>query len=153
MTTDTASLDADQKGAWESFLRHDNVAVVGPAGCGKSRVLMPCILDARRRYGERAVLVMSWTWVAAQLIGGRTYHSFLGITPHELSKQRVLQSIMGKARIRSVLQQSRVVVIEEAPTFRSRHFIQLDFVLRNLSAVHMQGRPWGGRQVLSAFWG
>jgi len=152
MDPTVASFDSGQRAAWDCFLRGENVAVVGPAGCGKSRVLMPCIAEARRRYGEKAVLVMSWTWTAALQIDGQTYHSYLGASPTDLSKERTLQMIRAKPRIRSNLEQSRVVVIDEAPTFPGRHFVLLEFVLRCLSAAHMQGKPWGGRQVLCKVW-
>jgi len=146
-----ASFDAGQRAAWASFLGGTNVAVVGPAGCGKSRVLLPCIADARRRYGDAAVLVTAWTWVAAEQIDGRTYHSHLGLSPTESTKERTLEMVMAKPFIRSRLEQSLVVVIDEAFIFPGRHFTQLEFVLRSLSPAHMQGDPWGGRQVVRTF--
>jgi len=56
-----ASFDVGQRAAWASFLANTNVGIVDPAGCGKSQVLLPCIADARRRFGDEAVLVMAWT--------------------------------------------------------------------------------------------
>jgi len=143
-----ASFDDGQRAAWESFSGTTNVAVVGPAGCGKSQVLLPCIADARLRFGNDAVLVMAWTWVAAEQIDGQSYHSYLGITPVESSKERSLEMVRSKPRICTKLQQSRVVFIDEAFTFPGRHFVQLEYVLRCLSPAHMQGEPWGGRQVI-----
>jgi len=124
---------------------------VGPAGCGKSRVLLPCISEARRRNGDSAVLVMSWTWAAARKIDGQTYHSYLGITPGDSSKERTLEMVKGKRGIRTILDRSRVIVIDEARTFSGRHFIQLEFFLRSLSAAHMEGESWGGHQVVRTF--
>lgn len=148
MDTTVASFDSAQRAVWASFLGGKNVAILGPAGCGKSRVLHPCIAEARRRYGDEAVLIMAWTWAAAYQIGGRSYHSYLGISPTEYSKQRTLEMVRANARIRVNLERSRVVIIDEAPTMTSHHFALLEYVLRSLSPAHMQGTPWGGRQVI-----
>ncbi|OSX74665.1 hypothetical protein BU14_0275s0024 [Porphyra umbilicalis] len=136
-----ASFDQGQRAVWASFLSGTNVAVLGPAGCGKSRVLQPCIAAARRDHGDAAVLVMSWTWAAARLIDGQAYHSHIGASPVELSKERTLEMVMSKPRIRGILERSHVVFIDEAPTFPARHFSLLEFVLRSLSPTHMQGEP------------
>lgn len=148
-----STFDSGQRAAWSSFLSGTNVAVMGPAGCGKSRVLEVCIAAARRLHGDSAVLVMSWTWAAAQQIGGRSYHSFLGIGPGDASKEKTLEDVRRKGRIRTTLELARVIVVDEAPTFPARHFTQLEFVLRALSEDCMQGEPWGGRQVLCTFSG
>lgn len=145
------TFDDGQRRAWTAFVAGSNVAVVGPAGCGKSRVLLSCIQEARQRYGTDAVLVMAWTWAAAGQIDGQSYHSHLGISTTDCSKEHTLELLMKKPRLRTRLEQSRVVVVDEAPTFPGRHFTQLEFVLRSLSPAHMQGEPWGGRQVLRTF--
>lgn len=125
-----------------------NVAILGPAGCGKSRVLELCIVEARRLHGDSAVLVMSWTRAAALQIGGRSYHSFLGIGPGDSSKEKTLEDVRLKRLLRTTLELARVIVVDETPTFPARHFTQLEFMLRALSRDCMQGEPWGGRQVL-----
>lgn len=108
----TESFDAGQRAAWAAFLGGCNVAVVGPAGCGKSRVLLPYIADARRRCGYDAVLVMAWTWAAAGQIDGQSYHSYLGISTSDCSQQHTLQIVMSKPRIRAKLEQARLIVID-----------------------------------------
>lgn len=150
MDRTVTSFDAGQRAAWASFLSGANVAILGPAGCGKSRVLDSCISAARRLHGESAVLVMSWTWAAAMQVGGRSYHSYLGIGPGDCSKEKTLEMVQAKRRIRTNLELARVVIIDEVCIFPARHFTQLEFVLRSLSSADMQGEPWGGRQVLSA---
>jgi len=140
-----ASFDGGQRASWESFSGTTNVALVGPAGCGKSQVLLPCIADAHRRFGDDAVLVMAWTWVAAEQINGQSYHSYLGIAPVESSKERSLEMVRSKPRICTKLQQTRIVFIVEALTVPGRHFVQLEYVLRRLSPAHIRGEPWGGR--------
>ena len=136
-----ASFDDGQRAVWEFFSGTTNVAVVGPAGCGKSQVLLPCISDARRRFGDDAVLVMAWTWVAAEKIDGQSFHSYLGITPVESSRERSLEMVRSKPGICTKLEQSRVVFIDEAFTFSGSHFVELEYVSRCLSPAHMQGDP------------
>lgn len=77
-----------------------------------------------------------------------TYHSYLGLSSNEAARQQALEAVMSKTRIRETLENSRVIVIDEAFIFPGRHFSQLEFVLRSLSPAHLQGEPWGGRQVL-----
>ena len=143
-----ASFDDGQRAAWSTFLEGANVAILGAAGCGKSRVLQECIAEARRSYGPKVVLVMAWTWAAAGQIDGVTYHSYFGLSPNETARQQTLEAVMSKTRIRKTLENSRVIVIDEAFIFPGRHFSQLEFVLRSLSPAHLQGEPWGGRQVI-----
>jgi len=140
MSAFVASFDDGKRAARESFSGTTNVAVVGPAGCGKSQVLLPCIADAFRRCSEDAVLVVAWTWVAAEQIDGQSYHSYFGVTPVESSKERTLEMARSKPRICTQLQQSRVVFIDVTFTFPGRHFVQFEYVLLCLSPAHMQAR-------------
>jgi len=61
MEASVASFDDGQRAAWSTFLKGANVAILGAAGFGKSRVLQECIAEARRSYGPKVVLVMACT--------------------------------------------------------------------------------------------
>lgn len=131
------TFDDGQRRAWTAVVDGYNVAIVVPAGCAKSRVLLSCIQQARQRYGPDAVLSMAWTWAAAGQIDGQSYHSHLGISTADCSKELTMKLLTKKPRLRTRLRQSRVVVVDEAPNYPGRHCTQREFILRTSSPAHI----------------
>lgn len=92
----TDSFDVGQWARWATFVGGCNLAIVGLAGCGKSRTLLSCIAHVRRRYATHAVLFMAWTWAAAVQIVGQSYVSYLGMSTSISSQQQTLAVLMFK---------------------------------------------------------
>jgi len=80
-------LDTQQSLAVRLVLARTNVALVGPAGCGKSVVLRALVDAGRRRFGHDSVLVLAWAGSATQLVGGLTVSSVLRTTVGDRSKR------------------------------------------------------------------
>jgi len=125
------------------------VALVGPAGCGKSVVLRSLVDAGRQRFGADAVLVLAWAGSAAHPVVGVTVASVLRTTVGNSSKETILRQMLGDPVAHNELHAVRRVVIDEAPTIQGRSLDRLEFVLRRLSRKPgLECSPFGGRSVL-----
>ena len=70
-------MSPEQKQCYDKILARENVALLGPAGCGKSFVIGQAVL-ALERMGLQ-VARTSFVGVAALNIGGTTVNSFANI--------------------------------------------------------------------------
>ncbi len=78
-----------------------NVYLTGYAGTGKSYALIVSILYYLVKYGMYSFAVISPTKVAAGLVGGTTYHSFLSIrVPAQTSQHAVLTENLSMEQIK-----------------------------------------------------
>lgn len=141
-------LDESQQHAWELFMARKNVALVGRAGSGKSTVMARAITHARRVHGAGCVGVMAWMTHAANLIGGTTFHKFLCIGIAELPKDVILNKVLANCVTRARIKATKVIFIDELPTFPARWLAVLEYVVRQLAPAHNQWLPWGGVQVV-----
>ena len=131
------------------MLAGTNVALVGPAGCGKSVVLRSLVDAGRRRFGRAGVLVLAWAGSAAQLVDGVTVSSMLRTTVGDPSKETILWRILGSPASRDELRAVRMIVIDEAPTIQGRWMDRLEFVLRKVSpSPALEVLPVGSLRVL-----
>ena len=145
-------LDSHQALAVKRLFEGTNVALVGPAGCGKSVVLRCVVVEGARRFGAEGVLVLAWAGSAAQLVQGRTVASLLKTTVGDPSKESILRRVEGDEGLLAEIQRVRLVVIDEAPTLQGRWMDRLEFVLRRTApSLSAQCLPFGGRAVLGAF--
>lgn len=127
-----------------------NVAAVGAAGCGKSTLLSLVVSVSRRRWGERAVVVLAWAGSGAQLVGGQSVSSLLHVSVGDVSKERILSRVLANPEARRIVETARLVVIDEAPTIPGRWFDRLEYVFRRIAPPTLQCRPFGGRTVFAA---
>jgi len=125
------------------------VALVGPAGCGKSVVPRAVVDAGRRRFGNRGVLVLAWVGSAAQPVDRATVSSVLRTPVANQSKETILWWRFGNPTARDELRAVRMVVIDEAPTIQGRWKARLEFVLRKVApSPSRELLPFGGRHVL-----
>lgn len=142
-------LDDSQSFACRALFGGKNVALVGPAGCGKSVVLRAVMTETRRRFGEDAVLALAWSGTAAQLVGGCTVASVLRTTVGDPSKETILRRVTGDRHSLNMVKKAKVVVIDEAPTIEGRWMDRLEYVLRRTAPTLIdECKPFGGRRVL-----
>lgn len=146
-----ARLDRYQMEVVRSVLGGRNVAAVGAAGCGKSTLLSLVMSVSRRRWGERAVVVLAWAGSAAQLVGGQSVSSLLRVSAGDVSKERILSRVLASPEARRIIETARLVVIDEAPTILGRWFDRLEYVFRRIAPPTLQCRPFGGRTVFGTF--
>lgn len=70
-------MTTDQQDAYDSFVSGNSIALLGPAGTGKSFVFMKLKQFCEEKKLLTAMTAM--TGIAAELVGGRTLHSTLGL--------------------------------------------------------------------------
>lgn len=142
-------LDGDQANACRHLFAGKNVALVGPAGYGKSVVVRAVVDETRKRFGPSAVLTLAWTGSAAQLVEGRTLASVLRTTVGDPSKESILRRVTGDAELLTVMKRTKLVVIDEAPTIEGRWMDRLEYVLRRTALTLVdECKPFGGRRIL-----
>ena len=142
-------LDSQQSLAVRLVLARTDVALVGPAGCGKSVVLRALVDAGRRRFGHDGVLVLAWAGSDAQLVGGVTVSSVLRTMVGDRSKETILWRLLGNPTARNELLAVRMVEIDQAPTIKGRWMDRLEFVLRKVApSPALEVLPFGGRRVL-----
>lgn len=144
-------LDDDQQQVWEAFISGKNVGIFGRAGSGKSTVMGRAIARARKVHGVAEVGVMAWTTSAAKIIGGCTFHKFLGIKVEERPKEVILQKVRGNPFVCNKLRKTKVIFIDEVPQFAARWFTVFEYVMRQLAPVYKHALPWGGIQIIGTF--
>lgn len=143
------ALDAQQSIDVSAILSRTNVALMGPAGCGKSAVVQCVMTEGARRFGPDAVLVLSWTGAAAELVNGQTLASVLRTSVRDPSKESIPQRVMGDSQLLAELKCKRLVIIGEAPTIQGLWMNRLEHVLRR-TAPTLVCKCWhfGGLTVL-----
>lgn len=153
-TGTAVTLDDQQQVAVCMLFAGRSVALVGPAGCGKSAVVRAVVLEGMRLFGAAGVLVLSWTGSAAQLVHGRTLSSVLRTFVGDPLRQAILQRVVGRPELLAELRGTKLVIIDEAPTIQARWMDCLEYVLRRTaSTLTGECLPFGGRRVMDMFSG
>lgn len=120
-----------------------NIFLSGPAGSGKTFLIERFIewLDAEYE-GRVNVAVTASTGIAAQLLGGKTIHSWSGIGINtERFKQPSKTEWVARDRIQSV----DVLVIDEVSMLPAYLFTRLDALMR---FMRKSKEPFGGVQLV-----
>lgn len=123
-----------------------NVFLTGNAGCGKTVTLRSMIDSFETRYGRqfrRYVAVCAPTGVAATHIGGRTYHSRLGVGVIRRSSD--FPSLL-KKRSSQDLRELRVLILDEISMVSAEMFECLSWFLGQIRK--RPDLPFGGVQVI-----
>lgn len=115
-----------------------NLLLTGPAGTGKST-----IIKALKDHYKRKLVVTSTTGISALNIGGGTIHSFSGIGIH--SSPNALEAIVNQMnwpKVKSRIQTTKIVVIDEVSMLREDQLELLDLVFRRATWCN---EPFGGK--------
>ncbi|KIY62692.1 hypothetical protein CYLTODRAFT_361075, partial [Cylindrobasidium torrendii FP15055 ss-10] len=110
------TLNPEQERVFQMVAQHNEdsqgqqlrLYVAGPAGSGKSRVLQALRAYFKSRKEEYKLAVIAPTGAAASLVGGATYHSFLGFSGYalEVSEEKL-------AKLRSNMLGVRYIFLDE----------------------------------------
>lgn len=127
------------------LLNGENVFISGPAGSGKTTIINRFIehLDAEFD-GAISVAKTATTGIAAQLIGGRTIHSWagLGIDSNPFDRKNLTSQMWGaKQRIL----EASVLIIDEISMMPAYLFEKLDALLKYFKR---NSKPFGGIQLV-----
>lgn len=118
----------------------------GMAGTGKSQVIK-CIISLFEELGEKNTLaVLAPTGSAASLIGGSTYHSFLGINIHSVkaAKNNSSMNIECLQRIKSI----RYIILDEVSMISLQHLYTISTQLQ--LGKDQKTMPFGGVNMIFA---
>lgn len=127
-------------------LLHDsrNVFLTGGGGVGKSFVIHAAV-DAARVAGK-VVAITAPTGVAAELIGGGTLHSLLGLGLAKDPVEKLVADALKSGKIRNRWMSLNMLVIDEVSMLSPDLFTKVDAVAR---AIRRQPhRAFGGIQLL-----
>ena len=139
------SLTDEQDNIIEIFRGGNNIFFTGKSGTGKSYVLKKIVVEAKEKWGEDKVGITSPTGSAAQLIGGQTLHSFMGIGLGKRSRYQLLETVRGAAETSKRLERCKVLVIDEISLLGPTLFEKIEFVARK---IRKSSLPFGGIQVV-----
>ena len=140
------AFSAEQQRALDYAQNGMSFFLTGAAGTGKSSLVKEilCVLEDN----DKRVAITASTGAAAQLIGGRTLHSFSGLgrveerdTPEELATK-----VRGKLHALQTWMNTDVLLIDEISMISARLFEQLEYVARK---VRGKEKPFGGIQVIA----
>ena len=120
-----------------------NIFLSGPAGSGKTFVIERYIewLDAEFE-GRVNVAVTASTGIAAQLLGGKTIHSWSGIG---ITNKKFKQPEKSEWAARERLENVDVLVIDEVSMLPAYLFTRLDALLK---FIRRSKAPFGGVQLI-----
>lgn len=120
--------------------------VHGMAGTGKSQVIK-CVINLFEHIGERhALSVLAPTGSAAALIGGSTYHSFLGINIHSTksAKNNSTMSIECLQRLKYI----RYIILDEVSMVSLQNLCAISHQLQIAKKCNIL--PFGGVNMIFA---
>lgn len=134
----------EQKLAYDSLAKGQNLFLTGPGGCSKSSIIKVFYKNFRYR---RNIGITSTTGISAILIGGSTIHSFLGIGLGTASAEKLYEEIKF-SRPKKILNRWKTLdtlVIDEVSMMLPELFDKLEFIARS---IRCNNKPFGGIQII-----
>jgi len=144
-------LDKYQKTCFDDYRAGKNLGIFSSAGCGKSVLLRAIVRDAVTAHGPGSVAVCSWYGAAADLIGGRTLHSFFSCGIRLLTPKEFVESTKSRSGLVAKLLDVRVLIIDEVFTITALWLGAFLRILRGIAPASGQTHPAGGVQVIRMF--
>jgi hypothetical protein len=128
-----------------------NVYLGGLGGVGKSFAVRVVVEHICLKYGMNAIAVIAPTHIAAQNVGGRTIHSFLGLThtdslvPKADDFDKVVSRFLkGKdAQARELQNNLQFLVVEEVGMLAANTLALLEYFVRSLKRTGLEGEEVG----------
>jgi len=140
-------LNSEQARAADKACGGANCFFTGPAGVGKSYLLVYTIQKLKERWpGANEVAVTAPTGIAASHVNGVTIHSFGGIGLGKGSSDALLQKVQSNPAAAARWIAVKALVIDEISMLDSKLFDTLDFIARNVRGRLLE--PFGGIQLV-----
>ncbi len=132
----------DQNRAWALLQGLENVFITGEAGSGKSFI----IRHFMKGKDLKKFPVLASTGAAAVLVGGRTFHSFMGLGIMEGGVQATIERALNDRRLLKRLNNAEGFIVDEismisGPTLQAAERI-CQIARANIA-------PWGGLRVIA----
>jgi ATP-dependent DNA helicase PIF1 len=134
--------DLQQK-AYDRVLEGKNIFLTGLAGSGKSRTVKQLKTALEKKSKNTAIT--SLTGISANLIGGITLHSYLGIQLGTGSFKRLYDMITKNPKILARWRRLDVLIIDEVSMLSIELFEKLNKLAK---AIRYNKSPFGGIQIV-----
>jgi ATP-dependent DNA helicase PIF1 len=137
-----SSFTVDQERAWDLLHGTQNVFITGEAGSGKSFI----IRHFMKGQNLKTFPILASTGAAAVLVGGRTFHSFMGLGIMEGGIDATVIRALEDRRVRKRLKTAEGFIVDEismlsGPTLKAAEMI--------CKAARENMAPWGGLRVIA----
>jgi ATP-dependent DNA helicase PIF1 len=132
----------DQQRAWALLQSQENVFITGEAGSGKSFI----IRHFMKEKDSKTFPVLASTGAAAVLVGGRTFHSFMGLGIMEGGLDATVRRALADRRVSKRLNKAEGFIVDEismlsGPTLQAAE--------RICQMARLSTAPWGGLRVIA----
>jgi len=138
----TQTFTQDQQRAWKLLQGDANVFITGEAGSGKSYL----VREFMKLRDSRLFPVLASTGAAAVLVGGRTFHSFMGLGIMEGGKEATVARALGDRRLVGRLKKALGFVIDEVSMLSGETLAAAEEICR---FARESVEPWGGLRVIA----
>lgn len=136
------NFSADQKRAWELLQSEFNVFVTGEAGSGKSYI----IRHFMKSRDAKKFPVLASTGAAAVLVGGRTFHSFMGLGIMEGGVDATVERARLDRPLRKRLREAEGFIVDEISMLSGTTLQAAERICRMCRELE---EPWGGLRVIA----
>ena len=133
---------SDQAKAIELLESGKNLFITGEAGSGKSYVIRHFMRDQ----DPKLFPILASTGAAAVLVGGRTFHSFMGLGIIEGGFQKTLERALSDKRLRKRLKDAKGFILDEVSMISGPTLALAEKICREIRANEL---PWGGLRVIA----
>lgn len=120
----------------------------GPGGTGKSRIIKALLNFFNDRGDHKRLVVLAPTGAAASVVGGSTYHSFLGIQTGSRRKKSEEEGGASLDTVRDKLRGVDYIFIDEVSMISCQELHLIDARLKLISGA--DDLPFGGFNVILA---
>lgn len=142
---DDAALSAGQRRAVALAAAGRSLALLGPAGTGKSFAVRRIRDALAAAHGAARVVVTASTGAAAFLVGGRTLHSFAGTGVGDAARFGIMFACATRGDAAARWAGAAALIVDEISMVDAAYLDLLDRVARRNRGSR---RPFGGLQVI-----
>jgi ATP-dependent DNA helicase PIF1 len=136
------TLSPSQAKAAATLYGEGNVFLTGEAGSGKSFVIREFLKDRN----NKTFPSLASTGAAAVLIGGRTFHSFMGLGIFDGGPMAVIERAAADKKVRKRLNQIEGMVVDEISMLSGEVLATAEQICR---IVRDSSEPWGGLRIIA----
>lgn len=135
-------MNSRQQYAYDQIRNRRNVLLTAPAGCGKSYLIKRIYKDMSIDFN---IGLTSTTGISANIIGGKTIHSFLGIGIGTDSVRKLYKKINTSPFLQNRWKRLNVLIIDEVSMLSVELFEKIEELAR---MVRQNEAPFGGIQIV-----
>lgn len=138
-------LSAEQRIAYQQFIKGGNVFITGPGGTGKTRLIKYLVQFAKSI--KKRIQVCALTGCAAILLGcnARTLHSWSGIKLAKDAKAVVIDSVLRNKHQVATWKKTDCLILDEVSMLSRKIFEIIEEIARR---ARRNSAPFGGMQVI-----